>query len=66
MNPYPASRMSPAERRTELCAILATGLRRLRLRVVQSSVVSDLTGESSLHSGTDQSGHATTSNRRVA
>ena len=39
MNPYPASRMSPAERRAELCQILALGLRRLWAR--QSSGVFD-------------------------
>ena len=62
MNPYPAHRMSPAERRTELCAILALGLRRLRDR--QSSTLSDAPGESSLHSTEQQSGHATTATRR--
>ncbi|TNC61828.1 hypothetical protein FHG71_20825 [Rubellimicrobium roseum] len=64
MNPYPATRMTPTERRAELCAILALGLRRLRAR--QSSELSVRSGESSLHIRADQSGHATVSNRRVA
>ena len=62
MNPYPAHLMSPAERRAELCRILALGLRRLQTR--QSSILSDAAGESSLHSGAHQSGHETATQRR--
>lgn len=64
MNPYPAHRMTPAERRTELCAILALGLRRLHLRDTRQ--LSDDTGESSLHSPPDQWLHATPTQERTA
>lgn len=64
MNPYPATLMSPAERRAELCRLLALGLVRLLSR--QSSDLSDRDGESSLHSGGDQSAHATAPIGRVA
>ena len=64
MNPYPAPLMSPTARRAELCAILALGLRRLRLR--NSGQVSDGTGESSLHSPPDQWLHATPTQERLA
>jgi len=64
MNPYPTSRMSPVERRTELCRILALGLIRLRMR--QSSELSDAIGECSLHSPPDQRAHATPTQRRTA
>jgi len=57
MNPYPARLMSPAERRAELCRLLARGLIRLMAR--QSSDLSDRTGESSLPFGAHRSGHAT-------
>jgi hypothetical protein len=56
--------MSPAERRAELCAILAIGLMRLRLR--QSSELSVEMENSSVDFAPDQSGHATASDRRVA
>jgi hypothetical protein len=42
-NPLAPSAMTPAERRTELCGLLALGLVRLRMREV--SKVSDDTGE---------------------
>lgn len=64
MNPLSPSLMSPKERRTELCRILALGLIRLMQR--QSSQLSDGTGESSLHSLPDQSAHATPTHRRTA
>lgn len=64
MNPYPAVLMSPAERRAELCRLLAIGLVRLLAR--QSSELSDCNGESSLHFPGDQSAHATASTWRVA
>jgi hypothetical protein len=64
MNPLSPFHMTPAERRTELCRILALGLVRLLQR--QSSELSDRTGESSLHFPADQSGHATRDKRRPA
>lgn len=57
MNPLSPFHLTPAERRAELCRILALGLVRLMLR--QSSELSDPTGESSLHFPPDRSGHAT-------
>ncbi len=57
MNPYPAHLMSPMERRSELCRLLALGLVRLRAR--QSSKLSAHQGESSLHFAAHRSGHAT-------
>ena len=64
MNPLSPFHMSPAERRAELCRILAIGLVRLMQR--QSSELSDRTRESSLHFPADQSGHATCDKRRPA
>ena len=64
MNPYPAHRMKPLERRAELCTILALGLRRLRAR--NASELSAITGEISLHSLPDQRAHATPTERRDA
>jgi hypothetical protein len=64
MNALSPFHMSPAERRTELCRILALGLIRLHMR--QSSDLSDSVGESSLHFPPDQSGHATREKRRTA
>lgn len=55
MNPYPASAMTPMERRAELCRILALGLLRLR----QSTALLAGGGESSFHFPPDRSGHAT-------
>jgi hypothetical protein len=63
-NPLAPSLMSPAERRAELCAILAIGLMRLRLR--QSSELSAGMENSLVDFPPDQSGHATASDRRVA
>lgn len=63
-NPLSPVHMSPAERRAELCRIMALGLIRLRIR--QSSELSDRTGESSLHFPPDQSGHAIGEPRRLA
>lgn len=51
------SQMTPAERRAELCRILALGL--LRLRVGERDQRSSEIGESSLHNPPDRSGHAT-------
>lgn len=63
-NPLSPALMTPAERRAELCRILALGLVRLLQR--QSSELSDSTGESSLHFPPDQSGYATREKRRHA
>jgi hypothetical protein len=63
-NPLSPFLMSAAERRAELCRILALGLIRLRMR--QSSELSDQTGESCLHCLPDQSAHATPTYRRTA
>lgn len=57
MNPLHPRHLSPAERRAEVCRILALGLIRLRSR--QSSELLRGSGESSLHSPVPQSGHAT-------
>lgn len=46
-NPRPADRLTAAERRTELCTLLALGL--LRLRTRQSSELSGCNEDSSLH-----------------
>lgn len=63
-NPLAPALMTPAERRSELCRILALGLVRLLQR--QSSELSRRAGESSLHFPPDQSGHATRAERRPA
>lgn len=63
-NPLASALMTPAERRAELCRILALGLVRLLQR--QSSELSDRIGESSLHFPPDRSGHATREHRRSA
>lgn len=56
MNAYPASRMRPAERRAEICSILARGVLRLRARIWDN--VSGDTGDCSLPFSPDRSGHA--------
>jgi hypothetical protein len=63
-NPLSPFHMTPAERRAEMCRILALGLVRLLQR--QSSELSDVIGESSLPFTPDQSGHATRDKRRPA
>lgn len=63
-NPLRPDLMTPAERRTELCGLLALGLIRLRIREVGE--VSDDTGESCLHYPPDQCRHATPTHRRTA
>ena len=50
-NPLPPNYMTPAERRAELCAILARGLVRLQM----ASEASDRFEESSLHNRPEQS-----------
>lgn len=64
MNPYPASRLSPAERRAETCAILARGL--LRLRAGAWDDPSERNGDICLHSPPDRSGHATPTHKEKA
>ena len=56
-NPLPPDQMTPAERRAELCGLLALGLVRLRMR--EAGEVSDNNGESCLHSPPDACRHAT-------
>ncbi|MBR26224.1 MAG: hypothetical protein CML46_04645, partial [Rhodobacteraceae bacterium] len=56
-NPLPPARMTPAERRAEMCGLLALGLVRLRMR--ERGEVSDDTGERCLHYPPDQCRHAT-------
>ena len=61
-NPLPPEKMTAAERRAELCGLLALGLRRLHIR--DAAQLSDATGESSLHCPPDQWRHATPTDRR--
>lgn len=63
-NPLASNRMSAAERRAELCGLLALGLIRLRAR--DGGEVSDETGERCLHYPPDQCRHATPTHRRNA
>lgn len=63
-NPLPPDQMTPAERRAELCGLLALGLVRLRLR--ERGEPSDETGEIRLHNSVDQCRHATPTHRRNA
>lgn len=61
-NALPPNQMSAAERRAELCELLASGLIRLRM----GDQVSDRNGESCLHYQGDQCLHATDLERRDA
>jgi hypothetical protein len=56
-NPLPPAQMTPAERRAELCGLLALGLVRLPLR--ERGEPSDDTGEIRLHYPADRCRHAT-------
>ena len=56
-NPLSPSLMTPAERRAELCALLALGLVRLMKR--ERGEPFDETGERCLHYPPDQCRHAT-------
>jgi len=56
--------MTPAERRAELCRLLALGVIRLRLR--DDGQPSAETGEISLHYAGEQSGTADAIDRRTA
>ena len=62
-NPLSPAKMSPIERRRELCAILALGLIRLRMR--DNTQHFDETGESSLHFPPDESGNRHAKHRRL-
>ncbi|PKP85706.1 MAG: hypothetical protein CVT80_01045 [Alphaproteobacteria bacterium HGW-Alphaproteobacteria-2] len=63
-NPLPPDQMTPAERRAELCGLLALGLVRFWTR--DGGEVSDDTGERCLHYPPDQCRHATPTHRRTA
>lgn len=63
-NPLSPDLMSAAERRAELCHLLAVGLVRLRQRDIAQ--ISDANGESSLHNSAGQSIHATPTNKEIA
>jgi hypothetical protein len=57
-------KMTPADRRAELCGLLARGLIRLRMR--DAVQLSANTRESSLHNPANQSGTAEPTHRRTA
>lgn len=63
-NALPPDQMTPAERRAELCGLLALGL--IRLRMGERGELSDKTRESCLHCPPDQCLHATPTHRRDA
>ncbi len=63
-NPLSPDQMTPADRRAELCALLARGLIRLRMR--DQAEHSGNNGEFRLHNSPKQSGTAETLNRRTA
>ena len=55
-NPLPPQLMTPAERRAELCALLARGL--VRLRMGERGEVSEGNGDICLHCPATRSAHA--------
>jgi hypothetical protein len=63
-NPLRPDLMSPAERRAELCRLLALGL--VRLRMGQGHQPSDDAGEFPLHFPREQSGSRGANDRRPA
>ncbi len=63
-NPLPPTLMSAAERRAELCGLLALGLLRLRQR--ERGEPFSGRGESCLHFPPDRCRHATANERRNA
>ena len=63
-NTLPPDQMSPSERRRDLCALLARGLIRMKLR--DQAELSGNTGEFRLHNSADQSGTAEPLKRRTA
>jgi hypothetical protein len=62
-NPLAPSVMTPAERRAELCGLLALGLVRLHQR--ERGEPFDATGEFRLHYPPDRCRHATPTHRRT-
>lgn len=56
-NPLSPDKLTPAERRAELCGLLALGL--VRLRMQKRDQRSSGAGDISLHNPPEQSGHAT-------
>lgn len=63
-NPLPPDRMTAAERRAELCALLSLGLVRLRQRNWGEAAEESV--ESCLHFPPDRCRHATAKERRNA
>lgn len=63
-NPLPPDLLFPAERRAELCRLLAAGLVRLRMRENGQHIERE--GELPLHNSLDQSGSAGPTERRTA
>jgi len=63
-NPLSPDQMTPADRRAELCGLLARGLIRMRMRDAAQLIAH--TGESSLHIPANQSGTAEPTQRRTA
>ena len=63
-NPLPPDLMTPAERRAEICCLLALGLIRLSRR--NTAQLSDGYRESSLHNSADRSIHATRIQKETA
>jgi hypothetical protein len=63
-NPLPPHMMQPAERRRELCGLLALGLIRLRMRADGRNSAGG--GDIPLHNSGDQSGHATPTHKETA
>lgn len=63
-NPLPPHLMSPAERRRELCSLLALGLIRLHMRADGANNAGG--GDIPLHNSSDQSGHATPTQKETA
>ncbi len=62
-NPLPPEMLSPAERRAELCRLLAAGLVRLRMRENRQHIQRE--GVFLLHNSLDQSGSAGPTERRT-
>jgi hypothetical protein len=65
-NALSPQQMTPAQRRAELCGLLALGLIRLQMRMRERGEVSDKTGESCLHYPPEECLHATPTHRRNA
>ena len=63
-NPLSPRKMTPRERRAELCSILALGVIRLKMR--EAAQLIEETGDFPLHKPCDQSGSADMQNRRSA